>query len=269
MQKPKNDRVLRFYNEVLGLEHLHYGIWSPDDELTLVALKKAQQRYEDRVIETIPADAKKILDVGCGTGELSARLTAEHFDVEGLSPDINQKDVYFKKTNGRPFHYCRFEEFQAEQTFDCIIMSESGQYIPLHRLFANAAKTLKKGGHLISIDFFVLNHATGTMAKSGHNLELFYKEAEINGFNIVKDEDITDSVLKTLEIAKQIMGRTLTAINILSERTRFKYPRLTRFVSWLIRKKKQKFDERLELLDTDKFKKAKRYKLFLFEYQGN
>lgn len=269
MHKPKNDRALRFYNEVLGLDHLHYGIWNPDDELSLNSLKKAQQRYEDVVVATIPNEAKKILDVGCGTGELSKRLVAEGYDIEGLSPDINQKDLYPVKTGGRPFNYCRFEEYTAQQKFDCIIMSESGQYIPLHQLFANAAKTLKKGGHLISIDYFVLNHATGTMAKSGHNLELFYKEAEINGFTIIKDEDITDSVLKTLELAKQITDRTLTAISILTERTRFKYPRVTRFINWLIRKKKQKFDERLELLDAEKFKNAKRYKLFLFEYKGN
>ena len=166
MQKPKNDRALRFYNQVLGLDHLHYGIWKPDDALTLENLKQAQQRYEDLVVNTVPEDSKKILDVGCGTGELSKRLKAENFIVEGLSPDINQKELYASKTDNQPFHFCRFEEFTPTHEFDCIIMSESGQYIPLEKLFSTAAKTLKLNGYLISIDYFVLNGTTGTLPKA-------------------------------------------------------------------------------------------------------
>ena len=58
----KNDRTLRFYHEVLGLDYLHYGIWDMEDELTIDNLKKAQQKYEDYIIESIPQDTKKILD---------------------------------------------------------------------------------------------------------------------------------------------------------------------------------------------------------------
>ena len=268
MKKPKNDRALRFYNEVLGLDHLHYGIWNPDDELNLSNLKLAQQRYEDLVVSSIPGDAKKILDVGCGTGELSKRLVAEAFEVEGLSPDINQKELYPTKTGGRPFHFCRFEDYEPKQQFDCIIMSESGQYIPLHQLFANAAKTLKKGGHLVSIDYFVLDKARGTLAKSGHNLDLFCKEAANNGFKLVKDEDITDRVTKTLDIAKQIVERSLIAFDIASEKFRYKHHWVTRFAHWLLRKKKQSYQEQMVLLDSEKFSAAKRYKLFLFQYTG-
>ena len=35
------DRALHFYNEVLGLDKLHYGIWLADDELSLTNLKIA------------------------------------------------------------------------------------------------------------------------------------------------------------------------------------------------------------------------------------
>jgi len=268
IKKPKNDRALRFYNEVLGLDHLHYGIWQSDDELTINNLKRAQQRYEDLVVNTIPPDAKSLLDVGCGTGELSKRLVSLDYAVEGLSPDINQKELYATKTGGRPFHFCRFEDFAPEQQFDCIIMSESGQYIPLHKLFATAARSLKKGGHLISIDYFVLNDASGILAKSGHNLELFYKEAENSGFTIIKDEDITDSISKTLDLAKQLVEKSMLALDIGTEKFRYRHPYVTRFINWLFRKKKRSFDEQMALLDSKKFGAAKRYKLILFKYTG-
>ena len=73
-EKAKNDRALRFYRDVLGLERLHYGMWLPDDPLTMEALQAAQKRYEDFLIENVPEGVERILDVGCGTGELCLNL---------------------------------------------------------------------------------------------------------------------------------------------------------------------------------------------------
>ena len=77
----QNSRALKFYSDVLGLEHLHYGIWETGDELTLANLKAAQERYQQSIIDLLPpVDSKKptrVLDVGCGTGELSKALKAK------------------------------------------------------------------------------------------------------------------------------------------------------------------------------------------------
>ena len=75
----ENDRTLRFYNEVLGLDHLHYGIWEVDDDLTLANMKEAQQRYEDLLISKLPGDARKILDVGCGTSAMTQRMLSRPY----------------------------------------------------------------------------------------------------------------------------------------------------------------------------------------------
>ena len=265
MSEPKNDRALRFYNEVLGLDHLHYGMWNEDDSLTIENLKQAQQRYEDFLVDTIPEDVKEILDAGCGTGELSKRLKNAHYQVEGLSPDINQKDLYAEKT-GQPFHFCRFEDFKPEKKYDCIIMSESGQYVPLDRLFATAATAVKNNGYLMSFDYFVLNGATGVLAKSGHNLEQFEKEAEKYGFKIIKDEDVTSRISKTLDFSKQLVKKSLKALEIGSEKFRLKHPLFTRFINRIFKKKLSKFDQEMELIDSKKFNEAKRYKLYLFQY---
>ena len=42
-----DDVGLRFYFEVLGLSHLHYGLWSDADPMTLEGLRRAQERYLD------------------------------------------------------------------------------------------------------------------------------------------------------------------------------------------------------------------------------
>ena len=125
----EDDRSLRFYNEVLGLDHLHYGIWKGDEELTLANLKVAQLRYEDLLVSKLPQQARKILDVGCGTSTMTKRMLDMGLDVHGLSPDETQKNNFTHNLNA-PFYHSFFEAFESEEKFDCLIMSESAQYIP-------------------------------------------------------------------------------------------------------------------------------------------
>ena len=102
----QNSRALKFYSDVLGLEHLHYGIWEADDELTLANLKAAQDRYQQAILDLLPPAPARILDVGCGTGELSKEMKARGYEVEGLSPDINHVDSYAEKSAGRSITAC-------------------------------------------------------------------------------------------------------------------------------------------------------------------
>lgn len=111
MAECTNDRALRFYNQVLGLDRLHYGLWRQQDKLTIENLKIAEQRYEDQITDNIPSDVTTLLDVGCGTGIMVAKLKSLGYKVEGLTPDINQLKMIKKKAN-LPVHFCRFEDFK-------------------------------------------------------------------------------------------------------------------------------------------------------------
>src|ERR671919_636193 len=75
-----------------------------------------------------------ILDVGCGTGIMAENLKKSGYNVEGLSPDIYQKELFTDRTQST-LHLCCFEDFIPSVQYDCIIMSESSQYIPLPHLF--------------------------------------------------------------------------------------------------------------------------------------
>ena len=263
-EQAKNDRALRFYTEVLGLRHLHYGLWEEDEELSLTNLRKAQQRYEDLVVDAIPEGVHSILDVGCGNGMLSRRLKSLGYDVEGLSPDVNQRQSYPQNSDGCVFHFSRFEHFSPERQYDCIIMSESGQYIPLERLFRVAAACLSPGGYLINIDYFVLPAARGVLAKSGHPLDAYRQQAVDNGFDETRNLDISKQIAKTLDLARLLVERGLLALDIATEKFRRKHPLVTRLTGWLLKKKKRSLDEQLQLLDTEKFLAAKQYRLFVF-----
>ncbi len=265
MSKHTNDRSLRFYHEVLGLDRLHYGLWHPEDALTFDNLKAAQQRYEDLLASNIPDDVKTILDVGCGTGVMSARLKTLGYAVEGLTPDQHQKEVIEKKV-GIFLHHQRFEDFQPTKTYDCIIMSESAQYIPLNKLFVVATQALQPNGYLMVCDYFILNHARGIMAKSGHNYDAFMKAAQANGFNVRQSQDITQETAITLDMADDCCNRALIAIDIATEKIRKRFPGLTRLVMKLSSKKIREATNQRQLLDSGLFKANKRYQFLLFQF---
>ncbi|MCE2504705.1 MAG: methyltransferase domain-containing protein [Chlorobi bacterium] len=258
--RTKNDRALRFYHEVLGLERLHYGLWEPDDPRTVVGLKAAQTRYEQHLIDLIPEDAKSLLDVGCGTGIMSQSLLKRGYVVEGLSPDVNQRDPYMELTHGAPFHFCCFEEFEPERQYDCLILSESAQYIPLPDLFVVAVRALTPNGRIILADYFVKDGADGPMARSGHRISRFDQLATEHGFRVMHEEDITDRTTPTLDLARSAIDRYLfPSFNIATEKIRARRPRTVKLLRWFFRKKIASLKEEMALLDSAEFARCKRY----------
>ncbi len=260
----KDDKTLRFYHEVLGLERLHYGMWQAEDELTIAKFKEAQIRYEDFLIDNIPDKVNKILDVGCGTGIMARKLLSMGYDVEGLSPDENQKKYFADKLNAK-FHNTKFEYFTETDQFNCLIMSESSQYIKLDKLFTNAYQALKNGGYLIICDYFVKKNATGIQSKSGHKYDSFIDKISNSGFEIIMEEDVTECVIKTLDIGKDFVSRVQKAVEIYTGRIVKKHPYFTSFLLWIGKNKIRKCKKQLQLLDSKEFKKNKSYRFFLLK----
>ena len=263
----KNDRALRIYSEVFGLERLHYGFWLPEDELTIECLKTAQIRYEAYLLDNIPESVKTVLDVGCGTGIMTQKLLEQNYYAEGLSPDINQKNAFTARLKA-PFHHTSFENFSPPHPFDCLIMSESAQYIDLDKLFIIARNALSDKGYLMVCDYFVLNEAAGIIKKSGHNLNAFKKQAKDQGFVLIAENDITENVVKTLDIATLMIEKLKLALDIGTEKIRQKHPHLTRLILWLNRKKIAQYTHEMALLDAGLFKKNKCYHFMLLQREA-
>jgi MPBQ/MSBQ methyltransferase len=267
MGRLKDDPVLRIFNEVLRLERLHYGLWTPEEEVSFEQLKIAQKRYEDFLIENIPNGAKRVLDVGCGTGMLAEQLKNRGYDVEALSPDINQKEIV-EKRGVFPFHLCCFEDFSPDGSFDCIVMSESSQYIRLPLLFKVAARSLAKDRYLLISDYFTLPGATGALSKSGHDYAELMAEAKSERFELITEKDITNEVAKTLDLARLYTERLMRAAEIYESKLRKSHPYLVGLGLWLFRNKIKTWKGQLDLIDSNKFKETKAYRVLLFRLEG-
>ena len=149
------DLGLKVFQEILGLDDLHFGLWEPDEELTIENCRVAQARYAARLIDMIPDGVERVLDVGCGTGRNCERLVVRGYEVEALSPDPYQKQLFQERLAGRArFHLSRFEDLEAAGGFDLLFFSESAQYIDKAAFFPCCARALGRPGWVLVADFF-------------------------------------------------------------------------------------------------------------------
>ena len=263
----KGKTALRFYHEVLHLDELHAGIWA-GEPLTLDGLRSAQRRYNERLIAQIPDGVKTILDVGAGTGVVSQVLADRGYEVEGLSPDPYQQQLYTKRT-GRPFHLDWFERSEPGRTFDLVLMSESAQYIPLDRLFQQAAR-VAPGGYLLAADFFVIREEDNELSRRGHRLDAFEQEASRSGFVERYREDITDETLPTMDLAREFIDRHVDpALKLAAEVYGARRPLLFALAKRLLRHRAVEWEKSLQLIDSDEFARLKRYLIVLYKHEGN
>ena len=78
-------------------EHLHFGFWPDDLEISVDNLKKSQDYHSEKIINSIPSDVNTILDVGSGSGGLAEKLVEKNYKVECVSPSHFLSDAIENK----------------------------------------------------------------------------------------------------------------------------------------------------------------------------
>jgi MPBQ/MSBQ methyltransferase len=207
-EKRPADFILRFCRDIVGLDSLHFGLWPSGSAHTLEGLKAAQDNYSRFLIERIPAGTTRILDAGCGTGELSERLVAAGYHVTALTPDSYLAEAVTKRLGDRAaFSLSKFEDFESSQPFDLIVMSESCQYMAHHLLFPKARALLADGGYLLISDYF--RKAEGSYYETVWTESEFSQKLAKSNFEVVSCDDITDDTLPTLDLGKKMYSEII------------------------------------------------------------
>ena len=114
-----------------------------------------RQSYPNEIVEEIVRTAElepglSVLEIGCGTGQLTRRLAGRGLDITAI--DIGPAMVAGSKRNVADpkvaFQVSSFEDFRASQAFDLIVSATAFHWVDPDLGLAKAADILRPSGWL-------------------------------------------------------------------------------------------------------------------------
>jgi len=134
--------------------------------------------FEEFIINNIPKNQKKFLEVGCGTGQLLESMS--NYFIKVYSVDFSKKMIENakKKINGKAtFIHSPIENTNLDsEKFDYIVCNTLFHHLSkdrekLNKALENISETLRPGGRLIISDYVIYNW----LKKYNHTLHDIYK----------------------------------------------------------------------------------------------
>lgn len=269
------DFQLWFATDVLRLRSLHFGYWDTPGAvaLDLEAARKAQTRYTEYLVESVPQGVSTILDVGCGVGCNARALAAKGYKVTSLSPDANHK-AFFENVPADQICFCssKYEDFSTDQKFDLVLMSESQNYFDADIGLSLTRRFLAPNGFLLICGMF--RKQDGPEFSQTRNVESEYLlKAQRHGFEVVDIDDITQNTLPTLQMVRMAKQEYLDPALLAARRSGVSESWKVKVAALLFRKElgklkqiEQYYDE---FGDPDFFAKHVSYLRILFRKSGN
>ena len=264
------DIGLAFGRFFLDTEDLHFGYWPDGEKPTAKNFSWAQENHSKLIMDKIPTGAKRILDVGSGSGNLAIKLLETGYAVDCVIPSEYLAASVKEKLNDRgKIHICKFEDFTCKDTYDVIIFSESFQYVDIDLSLRKVEKMLASGGHLLICDFFSLDVPEKSLMGGGHRWAAF-KEAMINlNLEMIYDQDITEGTAPTVDFLNQFCQEVLKPVGEMTgDYMLSNYPKITQILMWKFKNRLDKIKRRYLRGDVngESFKKFKTYRLLLYKH---
>ena len=108
--------------------------------------------YHDRLLAALPADCRRVLDVGCGLGAFARRLAgvADHVDAIDRDREVLAQAARLSRhlANVRCIE-ADFLSWQAEERYDAVSMLAVLHHLPFRAALIKSAALLRPGGVLL------------------------------------------------------------------------------------------------------------------------
>ena len=263
------DMGLAFGRFFLDTEDLHFGYWPDGEKPTARNFALAQENHSELIMTKIPRVAKRILDVGSGSGNLAQKLLNAGYEVDCVIPSEYLAEAVKEKLDGHgKIHICKFEDLNCLERFDVIIFSESFQYVNMEISLKKVQKMLSIGGHLLICDFFHLNVSEKSLMGGGHRWTAFQEVIGNTTLTKIYDENITNGTAPTVDFLNQFCQEVLKPVGEMTgDYLLSNYPKITRILMWKFKGRLDKINKRYLSGDVngESFKKFKTYRLLLYK----
>ena len=182
-------------DEITKFDQLAAEWWDPEGKLgTLQVINPLRVGF---ILESLPVQHPRVLDVGCGGGILAEALSKAGAQVTGvdLSPKAIQVARAHAAESGLAIEYqaVSVEDFVSSQpaSFDAVTCLETLEHVPRpDRVIAACARALKPGGVVIfsslnrtlrSLLFAILigEYLLGLLPRGSHNYRKLLRPEEI------------------------------------------------------------------------------------------
>jgi SAM-dependent methyltransferase len=112
---------------------------------------RVRPRYPAVLIDLALAGAgiRRVLEVGCGTGQLTEALAARGLDVEAVEPGANLAALARRRVPSLRVHAGRFEDVELRRgAYDAVFSATAFHWIDPDVGWAKVAQVLRPGGRL-------------------------------------------------------------------------------------------------------------------------
>lgn len=145
----------------LALVHRFFSGTGPTyDFMVNVATFGIDVRWKRAIIDKLPADPARVLDLACGTGRLTFGIARRFPHCQVVGVELRDEYLQIARKKARilglenvEFVLARAEEFSSDETFDCVVSSYLAKYADLPILTRNTKRMLKDGGLVLMHDF--------------------------------------------------------------------------------------------------------------------
>lgn len=142
------------------VERFFAGTGSSYDFVVNAATFGIDRRWKRIIVDAIPAGARRILDLACGTGILTFRIARRFPRAQVVGVELRAEYLAVARRKGRrlgasnvQLFQGRAEDYLSAEPFDAVVSSYLAKYADLERLAGNARALLREGGLLLMHDF--------------------------------------------------------------------------------------------------------------------
>jgi demethylmenaquinone methyltransferase / 2-methoxy-6-polyprenyl-1,4-benzoquinol methylase len=147
---PRVERVYRFFS----------GTGTTYDFMVNFATFGIDRRWKRRIVDLLPPNPARVLDLACGTGILTLAIARRYRNCQVVGVELREEylEIARKKVQRLGIRnvelvLSRAEDYRASERFDCVCSSYLAKYADLQRLTRNTKDMLVANGLLLMHDF--------------------------------------------------------------------------------------------------------------------